>query len=422
MALRRAVLVFPTALLVTIALALPAWAASGDLDHGFSGDGKVRISLKGATDVAIQPDGKTVIVGTTGSNWAIVRLKQDGTLDQTFSGDGIARISSEGDRTDTANAVVIRNGKIVVVGTSVRNDDNVSALAILRLNSNGTPDTTFSDDGAQLLRVGSTSQGIDVAIQSDGKIVAVGTSDHEFLVMRRLSNGDPDHSFSSDGSTRTPFPENVTAWSVAIDPTDGRILVGGAETNSGGFGHNFVVAAYTKSGDLDHSFSGDGKSIRPTALGGGLAALAVLDNGRIIAAGTTVKSGTGDQFLIEKYNRAGDFDPNFGGGDGVQVVGFGGGDRDDFASDVKVQEDGKIVVGGTSIGADKQFAVARLTAAGKLDSTFDGGGVLTAFTKNAGSSGLAINDGTHKIVLVGFELSSPPAESTTGMLAARYLG
>ncbi len=70
-------------------------------------------------------------------------------------------------------------------------------------------------------------------------------------------------------------------------------------------------------GDLDHTFSGDGKMVRSTSLGGGLSALHVLDSGRIVAAGTTVKSQTGDQFLVEKYKRDGTFDTSFGGGDGA---------------------------------------------------------------------------------------------------------
>jgi len=118
-------------------------------------------------------------------------------------------------------------------------------------------------------------------------------------------------------------------------------------------------------GDLDHTFSGDGKMVRSTSLGGGLSALHVLDSGRIVAAGTTVKSQTGDQFLVEKYKRDGTFDTSFGGGDGAAVTGFktGGESRDDFGLDMAVQSDGKIVVAGESIGTDKRFAVVRYTSA-----------------------------------------------------------
>jgi uncharacterized delta-60 repeat protein len=410
---------------MVVALALPARAAAGDLDSSFGGDGKVRVGISGgAADVAIQSDGKAVAVGEGGSKFAIVRLNRDGTLDQSFGGDGVVHIAAGPNRFDEANAVVIRNGKITIVGTSTRDSDNVIALALIRLNSDGTRDTSFSGDGIQLLRVGSSSTGEDLAIQSNGKIVAVGTSDHEFLVVRRKSDGSPDPTFSSDGSTRTAFGQHVFGFSVGIDPTNGRIVVGGEQINSGGFTHNFAFAAYTTAGDLDHTFSGDGKMVRPTSLAGGLSALHVLDNGRIVAAGTTLKSLARNQFLVEKYKRDGSFDTSFGGGDGAVVTGFktGGNARDDFALDVGEQSDGKIVVAGESAGADRRFAVVRLTAAGALDSTFHGGGVLTAFSEDAAATGVAINNASHRILLVGDEITTGPTIRVDAMLAARYLG
>ncbi|HXJ64339.1 MAG TPA: hypothetical protein VNN79_11345 [Actinomycetota bacterium] len=424
MARRTAVLAFPVALVLLAATALPALAAPGDLDPAFSEDGRARVGISGgATDVAIQPDGKIVAVGEAGGNFAVVRLKLDGTLDPTFSGDGIARISAGPGRFNQANAVAIRNGKIYVVGTSVVESQSLHALAMLRLNSNGTLDTTFSNDGFQLLRVGASSTGEDVAVQSDGKIIAVGTSDDEFLIVRRLANGDPDHGFSGDGSDRTGFAEDAQARTVAIDPTNGRIVVGGILEHSG-ISHDFAFAAYTRTGDLDHSFSGDGLMVRTTSSAGGLSANAILGNGKIVAVGTTNTGQPKGQMLVEQFTRAGEPDSTFGGGDGRTLVGFAssGHPRDDLASDMKVQTDGKIVVGGLSAGADEEFAVARLNANGTLDSTFHGGGVLTGFTKGAQSTGLAINNQTHKIVLVGIEFTSGSSSSPDAMLAARYLG
>ena len=417
----RALPIALVALVVLFATAVPALAAPGDLDSSISGDGRVRVGISGgAADVAMQPDGKAVAVGTGGGDFAIVRFNRDGTLDHSFSGDGVAHISSGSDRTDVARAVAIRNGKIVVVGSSVRNSDSVHGLAILRLNADGTPDTSFSDDGLQILRVGNSSDGADVAIQGDGKIVVAGTSDGEFLVVRRLSNGDPDHGFSGDGSDRTGFAQEAQGLAVGVDPTNGRILVGGRLFGSAG-SHGLAVEAYTKSGALDTTFSGDGKMVRPTSAKGGLSRLAVLDDGRIVAAGTTGNQTQKGQFLVEKFNRAGDFDPSFGGGDGQVTVGFmsGGHARDDLAFDVGVQSDGRIVVAGHSLGADDEFAVARLNGNGTLDGSFHGGGVLTAFSRDAAGAGVAINNGTHKIVVVGQEFTEG---TVSGMLAARYLG
>jgi uncharacterized delta-60 repeat protein len=421
---RRVVLAFPLAALIVAAFALPAFATPGDLDPTFSGDGKVRVGISGGVaDVAIQPDGKVVAVGTGGGAFAILRLNRDGTPDHSFSGDGVAHISTGPGRTDFANAVAIRNGRIVVVGTSVR-DDGVNALAILRLNADGSLDHTFSGDGIQLLRVGSRSTGEDVAIQSDGKIVVVGTSDQEFLVMRRLSNGDPDHTFSGDGSDRTAFSEDAEGRSVGIDPTNGRIVIGGILINGSGFTHDFAVAAYTKSGSLDPTFDGDGKMVRSTELAGGLSALSVLGTGRIVAVGVTNPGPQKGQMLVEKYTRSGAFDTSFGGGDGIVPIGFttNGNARNDLASDVAVQQDGKIVVAGGSNGQTDEFALARLNPGGTLDASFHGGGVLTPFNQDAAGTGVAVNNGTHKIVVVGVEFSSGQSHAVDAMLAARYQG
>ncbi|MFL5797732.1 MAG: hypothetical protein ACJ77A_07325 [Actinomycetota bacterium] len=422
---RRAALGTLLTTLLVLVLALPAAAAAGDLDHSFSGDGKLRVGISGgATDVVIQSDGKAVAVGEGGGDFAIVRLNRDGTLDHSFGGDGVVHIAGGPNRFDVANGVVVRNGKITVVGTSTRDSDLVTALALIRLNSDGTPDHSFSGDGLQLLRVGSSSSGQDLAIQGDGRIVAVGTSDHEFLVMRRKPDGSPDPTFSNDGSTRTAFGEHVSGFSVGIDPTGGRIVVGGLERNSGGFEHNFAVAAYTQNGDLDHSFNGNGKMVRVTTVNGGLSALSVLGNGRIVADGTTSQGQAGRQFLLEKYRRDGSFDTSFGGGDGVVVTGFkvGGQARDDAALDLTVQSDGKIVAVGESVGADIRFAVVRLTAGGALDPSFHGGGTLTAFNQDAIAEGVAVNNATHRVLVVGDERTTGPTIRIDAMLAARYLG
>ncbi|HEY7281563.1 MAG TPA: hypothetical protein VID47_08220 [Actinomycetota bacterium] len=424
MAPRRAVLVFPIAIAVVVASALPALASAGDLDPTFGHDGKVRVSsTDGASDVAIQPDGKTVAVGASHGHITVMRFDRDGTLDHTFSGDGVAHLTTGQGRTDFANAVAIHLGKIVVVGTSVRQSDSGFATAILRLDSDGTLDHSFSGDGRQLLRVGSESTGEDVAIQGDGRIVVAGTSDGEFLVVRRLANGAPDPSFSNDGSDRTAFVQEAEARTVGIDPTNGRIVVGGT-FDSGTGPHDLVLAAYTKSGDLDHTFSQDGKMIRVTSTRGGLAAIAILASGRILVAGTTRSGQAKGQFLVEKYTRTGAFDTSFGGGDGIVPIGFvtGGHPRDDLASGIATQSDGRIVVAGMSAGQTDEFAVARLNANGALDNGFHGGGVLTAFPEDAEPTGIAVNNGTHKIVVVGIEFTGMPSIPIDAALAARYLG
>ena len=128
--------------------------------------------------------------------------------------------------------------------------------------------------------------------------------------------------------------------------------------------------------------------------------------------------------LVEKYTRSGAFDTTFGGGDGIVPIGFatGGHPRDDLASDLAVQADGRIVVAGLSAAQSDEFAVARLNPNGSLDTGFHGGGVLTAFDDDAEATGVAVNNATHKIVATGTEFTSLPSIPIDAVLAARYLG
>ena len=135
-----------------------------------------------ANAVAVQDDGKIVVVGTAfgpmfSEYFAIARYNPNGSLDTSFSGDG--KQTAGFLTTAEANGVVIQDdGKIVVVGTGVDNIDGGSEGAIARYNPNGTLDTSFSGDGTQTtdFGLGEGAQATGLAIQGDGKIVIVGSA------------------------------------------------------------------------------------------------------------------------------------------------------------------------------------------------------------------------------------------------------
>src|SRR5262249_33815551 len=126
--------------------------ANGDLDETFGIGGKVTTDLSGGEDeargVAIQPDGKIVVVGLSdGSDldFAVARYNPDGTLDITFGNEGAVTTDFGGNR-DVASAVVIQpDGKILVAGTATTGLNLGFALA--RYNPNGSVDTTFGVGG-----------------------------------------------------------------------------------------------------------------------------------------------------------------------------------------------------------------------------------------------------------------------------------
>jgi uncharacterized delta-60 repeat protein len=173
--------------------------ANGDLDQTFGTGGKVTTDLSGREDeargVAIQPDGKIVVVGLSeGSDldFAVARYNPDGTLDVTFGNEG-AVITDFGGNRDVASAVVIQpDGKILVVGTASIGLNLDFALA--RYNPDGSIDTTFGIDGKATTDFGGRGARASVlSIQADGSIVVAGTtgtaSFRDFALARYTHDG-----------------------------------------------------------------------------------------------------------------------------------------------------------------------------------------------------------------------------------------
>ena len=370
-----------------------AQAAPGALDPTFSGDGKQTTDFgSGVADaaaVALQPDGKIVAVGTTQGgrdiNFALARYNPNGSLDTSFSGDG-KQATDFGGTAGASGVAIQADGRIVAVGS----DGNDFALA--RYNPNGSLDTGFSGDGKQTTDLGATEAAYGVAIQANGKIVAVGGAvpgpgaGGGFALARYNANGSLDTSFSGDGKQRTDFGGFNAAYGVALQD-DGKIIAaGGVGTTDA----DFALARYNPNGSLDTSFSGDGK--QTTDLGGLNRAygVALQADGKIVAAGGAGIAGP--DFALARYNPNGSLDTSFSG-DGKQTTDFGG---NDSASGVAIQANGRIV----AVGSDgDDFALARYNPNGSLDTSFSGDGKQTTVFGGAARAVALQADG--KIVAVG---------------------
>jgi uncharacterized delta-60 repeat protein len=354
---------FSTTLVLTILLAnlqIPSWAADGDLDSGFDTDGKQTTSFEASDDVgramAIQSDGKIVVAGYSDQGpsyaFAIARFNVDGSLDTSFSGDGLQ-----------------------------------------------TTDFTSSTDIA-----------FGVAIQSDGKIVAVGFANNtllftgnDFAVARYNTDGSLDTTFDSDGKLTTEVVGGSGAGDQArsvVIQSDGKIVVGGVTGQGGFFDEKFAVVRYTSSGALDTTFDSDGK--QTTAIGSGndgAYAVLVQSDGKIIAAGESV-NGSYTDFAVVRYTSTGALDTTFDS-DGKTTTAFGA--REEVGRGAVLQSDGKIVVAGyASNGTNQDFAVARYNTNGSLDTSFDTDGKQTTALGSNDDIGQGVtlqSDG--KIILAG---------------------
>jgi uncharacterized delta-60 repeat protein len=392
---------------------LARYNPSGSLDTSFSGDGRQRTDfgtdVDQAAGVALQGNGKIVVVGSGGPNadFAIARYNTNGSLDTSFSGDG--KETTDFGAFDLATDVAIQSdGKIVAVGRGVTTS---GTFALARYNTNGSLDTTFSGDGKQTtVFPGGSGEARGVALQGNGKIVVAGSTNGNFALARYNTNGSPDTTFSGDGKLTTDFGGSEFATALVLQ-TDGKIVAAGVD--SGGF----ALARYNPNGSLDTSFSGDGKQTTDLGANGGevVGGVALQADAKIVVVGRGAPTNGFDDFGIVRYNPNGSLDTTFSG-DGIQTTDFGGFDS---ADDVAIQPDGKIVAAGVAdtSGINSDFALARYNPNGSLDATFSGDGKeRTDFGGPDAAAGLAIQD-DGKIVTAGFASGNPGGG---GFALARY--
>ena len=277
-----------------------------------------------ATGVAIQSDGKIVASARRRRHdFALARYNPNGTLDTSFSGDGKQTTDFSG---SLRTAVALQaNGKIVAVGGSESSGSASDDFALARYNPNGSLDTTFSGDGKQTTDFGGEDEANGVAIQEDGKIVVVGPqagTGIDFALARYNPNGTLDTSFSGDGKQTTDFGGvGQVANAVAVQD-DGKIVVVGDAGPM--FSDDFALARYNPNGSLDTSFSGDGKQTTNFVATDEATAWRFRATARSSSVGTGVDNvNGGSEGALARYNPNGTLDTSFSG-DGKQTTDFGG--------------------------------------------------------------------------------------------------
>ena len=327
--------------------------------------------------VVVQTDGKILVAGIsqdgTGFHQVVVRYLSDGTLDGTFDSDGVASSNMVNGMPDWfADMAIQSDGKILAVSSNYTGSAN--EFRVVRFNQNGSIDTSFDSDGVVNLSLGSLdNRGRSIAVQADGKILVSGqtgdgTGNSNDLALARLNpNGSLDTSFSGDGLTTTNFGlSEYQAGSGLVVQADGKILLAGFNTD-----HSFCLARYSADGSLDLGFDNDGLVTTHINLWSGVAeGISLQQDGKILVSGYTHDS-TDTYFVLVRYNTDGSLDAGFGAG-GYQYTNFG------QATSIAVQADGKILVAGMAHnGTNSDFAMARYNSDGSLDSGFGVNGKVT---------------------------------------------
>ncbi|MBL0126477.1 MAG: T9SS type A sorting domain-containing protein [Flavobacteriales bacterium] len=368
-------------MLVIIATAFPGigLAQAGAIDPSFNpidignnnGDG-----AQNTTCAVLQPDGKVVIAGLfnqyNGMDRArIARTLPDGTIDLSFD-------PGTGFNSNVNKVILQSDGKIIAVG-DFTSFNGTPCGRIARLNTNGTLDPSFSTGTGFAYTV------YDVALQTDGRIIAVGNFwDFNGVARKNIARLNTDGTLDPSLAPGTGFNYYVNA--VAIQ-ADGKIIAAGDFGSFNGTPLN-RIARLNADGTLDGSFS-IGTGFNASVYG-----LTIQPDGSVlVGGGFTVYNGT-TRNGIARLSTNGVLDGSFNPGTGVNGAVY----------KMVLRPDGRVLIGGgyTIYNGTPRSSIAQILANATLDPSFD--------------PGIGTNSG------VGYMLLQPDGRAVIGDINTEYDG
>ena len=335
------------------------------------------------------------------------------------------------------STIVEQDGKFLVVGGSDTDGGQVNdqGISVSRLEADGTLDPSFGQVGS--VRIGiyagsniANNSPVSVALSPTGKIVVSRTiSDlfpgnipgHRVVVVRLEKHGTLDTTFGSGGFVFTTLDNELSSSAVAVQRDD-RIVVAGSSGHHGSclevpctnFG---TLIRYLPSGQLDADFGASGvvramllMGSPPFLANSSFSAVSVQENGLIVVVGEveTVPLNRASKMLVVEYLPTGEMNPSFGNA-GIIALDFGGPHQETVAASLALQENGKIVVGGTATlwfrnsggghVIDDDFVAARLTAGGELDGAFGNSGKIIVDVNPRSAASARPHDSLNKLLL-----------------------
>jgi uncharacterized delta-60 repeat protein len=374
-----------------------------------------------AEDVALQPDGKIVVALVLDKSsiateaFGVARYLSNGSLDATFGSGGKVQAAFTNFINSPRSVAIQGDGKIVVVGTASSADGTLSEFAIARFNPNGTLDATFGTGGkvttnfVGVMQGGVSNPANAVLIQLDGKIlVGGGASECGKCIMnsalaRYNSDGSLDSTFGTGGMVDV---KAVGAVMALAEDAEGNIFTGDS-----------AAVEFSASGTLQTTITP--ASVVVSSHGG---PIAFQPDGLDVVGETAVGTNRHDlDAQIVRLTQTGAIDPTFN--NPPFDYGNEGGTANDSVAATALQSDlGVIAAGGTFAGGTQTFGLARISIDGSLDPSFGAGGVVTTSFpgQSAGAATNAVivqSDG--KIVAVGTGFNN--TTGVTSLVLARYL-
>jgi len=403
--------------------ALARYTANGTLDSSFGENGKLTTDFNTnsrANAVALQGD-KIVVAGYASDNLALARYTTAGALDTSFGKHGKIKTRFSGLKV-YANAMTLQADKIIVAGYTYDAVDFNYDFALVRYREDGTLDTSFGTDGIVTTDFDSSEDIVNsITLQGDKILVAGHTlnsisKNYDYALARYMADGKLDASFGKKGLLTGYLSASYTNFtSTAIQGN--KIIAAGYTLNDHANNYDFVIARYNNHGMLDTSFGVNGKVTTDFNGSDNQVQAIVLQGNRIIAAGyaNNDPNSTFD-FGLTGYTADGKPDSSFGENGKVTTDFYG---SDEVVTSMALQRD-KIIVGGYTIDSlnNSDFALARYTANGMLDTTFGVNGRVVTDLYNTWDEVKSIAILGDKIIVGGY--TTNPYDFSTDFVLIRY--
>jgi uncharacterized delta-60 repeat protein len=391
----------------------------GSLDETFDGDGKMTIGfgeVEWADRIALDPEGRIVVMDSRPQHddLLLARVLLNGKLDNTFG-----NVNNPGKLVVATtqhyySAFAIQpDGKFLFSGQRRLANGTQGELIVHRTNTAALLDSTFGASGAFSLHTAAFNRGQAMALQPDGRLIVLGTSGPdsftttELFLLRLWPDAAPDlggqQTWAVDAAPTFPPGSDEVAYGMALDG-EGRLLLVGEVRRADNAASDAVLARFQTNGQPDTAFGTHGRVLFGIGRYDTARAVAVQPDGKIVVGGYSDPPGAPEpNFLVARFLTVAGYigapDPEFGFA-GLNVADFA--DGADFGHALALAPDGKIVVAGNVWNGNAHvWGVARFTAAGVLDNTFDQDGkVFINFNHASSANAVAVlPDG--KILVAG---------------------
>ncbi|HLV23424.1 MAG TPA: T9SS type A sorting domain-containing protein [Moheibacter sp.] len=237
----------------------------GTIDETFAESGKLFLpytAIRYIRTMQKQEDDKIVIGGykTLGSNAiaTIIRLNANGTFDNSFNGTGILNLQNS----SIEKLIIQQDGKYIVGGGISTN------ISLARINSDGSLDTTFGDNGKVEWDIEADDDFNDFTLSNSGEIFVTGTSivnyDYRTFISKISTNGELDADFGINGSKilsliNYDYSRSEQPSSIILDPNNHYIYIGGYfNTDYSSYSYNGFIAKLNMNGGIVEEFGEDG--------------------------------------------------------------------------------------------------------------------------------------------------------------------